>query len=226
MGILQSRFVRFRPNLISNAAGIAQLVEHNLAKVGVASSNLVSRSKPALAMALRQDNHINMQIYSWADRYKPLFHALSLQKTMLYCIFGLIILIAIFNMLSSMVLLVGDKRGSIAILRSQGMYRASIIRIFMMVGILVGMIGIMIGNVLGLLISYHINTIIQGVEWAFHTKLIDKGVYLLDYMPVYMDHHDILCINLITAVICVVIAIYPSFKAASIAPAKVLKGNS
>jgi lipoprotein-releasing system permease protein len=178
-----------------------------------------------VARILRQNPDFHYSVVTWAEHYADLFKALRLQKTMMFLILSLIVIIAAFNMLSSMVMLVADKRAAIAVLNTLGLSKRQIMAIFITQGLVIGCIGMISGTALGYLLSTHVTEIVHGLERLLSTKLIDQSVYMLDYLPSHIDWQDVAIINIITCILTLLATLYPSYKAAGIEPAKVLRGE-
>jgi lipoprotein-releasing system permease protein len=240
--VLRSTITGLRPemhkfnivDIIPNTKFIPQQIVRledmqKILSVGKRVSNINIRLKdlddgPSLAKNLRNDNSFFYSVSSWADRYSQLFKALSLQKTMMFLILMLIIVIAAFNMLSSMVMLVTDKQNSIAVLRTLGLRKYQVIFIFILQGTILGLIGMALGTALGITISNNVTPIVHGIESILGYKLVDKSVYMLDYLPVKISYMDVIIINITALTLSILATIYPSIKAATISPGKVLKG--
>lgn len=179
-----------------------------------------------VANTLRQDPYFHYSVFTWAEHYADLFKALRLQKVMMCLILSLIVIIATFNMLSSMVMLVADKRSAIAILNTLGLSKRQIMAIFIVQGLVIGGVGMISGTALGYLMSIHVTDIVHTLEQLLGTKLIDQSVYMLDYLPSHIEWQDVAIINGITCILTLVATLYPSYKAAGIKPAVVLRGEN
>ena len=191
--------------------------------VNIKMDNLASA--PKLQNQLRNDPNFFYSVSSWAERYGQLFKALKLQKTMMFLILMLIIIIAAFNMLSSMVMLVADKRSSIAVLRSLGLTKQKVIYIFIIQGVIIGVIGMIAGTICGYILSTNVTSVVHALEALIGYKLVDKSVYMLDYLPSHIDWNDVIFINITAFILSVLATLYPSYKASLIKPAKVLRGE-
>ena len=215
---------KFMPQQIVRLEDLQKLLNigNNISNLNIKMANL--DSGPSLAHKLRSEQNFFYNVSSWEDRFSQLFKALSLQKTMMFLILMLIIVIASFNMLSSMVMLVNDKQNSIAILKTLGMRKKQITLIFILQGIIVGVIGVTLGTILGLVLSDNVTNIVNLLENILGYKLVDKSVYMLDYLPVRVKITDIVVINTTALILSFLATIYPSIRAAAILPGKVLKG--
>jgi len=152
---------------------------------------------------------------TWVEMNKNLFSALKLEKLMMYIILALIILVASFNIITSLIMTVMEKKKDIAILKSIGAKRQSIMKIFMMEGIIIGVVGAVMGCLGGYI----------GCLFIKYTNLfsLSPDIYYITKLPAKISIFDILLIALITAVICVLATIYPSYKASTIDPVETLR---
>ncbi|MDD3844872.1 MAG: lipoprotein-releasing ABC transporter permease subunit [Syntrophorhabdaceae bacterium] len=152
---------------------------------------------------------------TWMEMNRNLFSALKLEKLAMFIILALIILVASFNIISSLIMTVMEKKKDIAILKSIGARKRSIMKIFMMEGITIGVVGALFGSVTGYLLCWIIKS----------TKLIrlPEDVYYITTLPAKISIVDVALIALVTTVICVLSTIYPSYKAAKIDPVEALR---
>lgn len=152
---------------------------------------------------------------TWVEMNRNLFSALKLEKLAMFIILALIILVASFNIISSLIMTVMEKKKDIAILKSIGAKKRSIMKIFMMEGITIGVLGALIGSVTGYILCMIIK----------NTKLIrlPEDVYYITTLPAKISVFDVALIALVTTVICVLSTIYPSYKAAKIDPVEALR---
>jgi lipoprotein-releasing system permease protein len=143
----------------------------------------------------------------------------------MFLILTLIILVAALNIISSMIMLVKDKRGDIAILRTMGAPRAMILRVFFMAGASIGVIGTLAGVSLGLGFSLNIETIRQGIEGLFGTELFAPEVYFLSQLPAKVDPGEVATIVAMALILSFAATLYPSWRAARTDPVEVLRGE-
>jgi lipoprotein-releasing system permease protein len=197
------------------------LMPNEISALSIITTNL--DSAPKLATVLQSQLGPKYNISSWIDKYSQLFKALQLQKTMMFLILMLIIFIAAFNMLASMIMLVADKRQSIASMRTLGMPKRYIVAIFMLQGLIVGVIGVVIGSIGGYILSKNVTEVVHLLEYIIGSKLIDKAVYMLDYLPSHFVLADLITINSVSLILSLAATIYPAYKASKIEPVELLR---
>ncbi len=162
-------------------------------------------------------------IRDWTQQNRSWFAAVQVEKTMMSIILTLIVAVAAFNLVSTLVMTVTDKRADIAILRTLGASPRSIMGIFVVQGAMVGVIGTLAGLLLGLAVAYNIDIIVPALERLFHASFLPKDIYLISRMPSDPQQGDILPIALISLVLAFLATIYPSWHASRVNPAEALR---
>ncbi|RTK97123.1 MAG: lipoprotein-releasing ABC transporter permease subunit [Neisseriaceae bacterium] len=162
-------------------------------------------------------------IKDWIDQHQNYFSAVAMEKKMMFVILSLIIAVAAFNLVSTLVMTVNDKKSDIAILRTIGASERNIMKIFMLQGGISGIIGTISGTILGVILAYFIGDIVHGIELITHTKLIAGDVYLIDYLPSQIEFNDVASIFVISILLSIIATIYPSRSAAKTNPAEALR---
>ncbi len=165
----------------------------------------------------------NLLIRDWTRQNRTWFAAVQLEKRMMFIILTLIVAVAAFNLVSTLVMTVTDKRADIAILRTLGASPGSIMGVFMVQGAMVGVIGTLGGLVLGLGIAFNIDVIVPALERLFSASFLPKDIYLISRMPSDPQQADILPVALISLVLAFVATIYPSWRASRVNPAEALR---
>lgn len=163
------------------------------------------------------------KIFSWKSLHKELFSALEIEKKVMFLILFLIIFVAAFNLISSIIMIVKDKERGIGILRSLGVKRSEIQRIFIFIGSVVGLFGTTIGTILGIFISFNIGKIQIFLEGLLGSKLFSAEVYFFNIIPSKIDYTEVFMIFFISLLLSILSTIYPSWKASKIEPANVLR---
>jgi lipoprotein-releasing system permease protein len=162
-------------------------------------------------------------IRDWTRQNRTWFSAVQLEKRMMFIILTLIVAVAAFNLVSTLVMTVTDKRADIAILRTLGASPGSIMGIFVVQGAAVGVIGTLAGLLLGLGIAYNIDVIVPALEHALNASFLPRDIYLISKMPSDPRREDIMPIALISLVLAFVATIYPSWRASRVNPAEALR---
>ena len=162
-------------------------------------------------------------IIPWTQRHAQLFSALEVERNVMFIILTLIILVAAFNIISSMIMLVKDKESSISILRTMGISENSILKIFIIVGASIGIIGTIIGFTIGLLFSLNIQKIQQLLEGITGTNLFAAEIYFLSKLPAKIDFTEVGLVVLFALILSLLATLYPAWRASRIDPIKVLR---
>ena len=162
-------------------------------------------------------------IYTWADMNSSLFSALKVERNVMFIILSLIILVAAFNIISGLTILVKNKTRDIAILKSIGVLNKSITKIFFLVGVTIGTTATIFGILLGVLFSLYIENIRQFLSNTFNISLFPEEIYFLSKMPTEINLVSILIISVCSILITIIVSIYPAIKASKLDPVKGLK---
>ena len=162
-------------------------------------------------------------IRDWTRQNRTWFAAVQVEKRMMFIILTLIVAVAAFNLVSTLVMTVTDKRADIAILRTLGASPRSIMGIFVVQGAMVGVIGTIGGLLLGLGIAYNIDVIVPALERLFQANFLPKDIYLISRMPSDPQRSDIMPITLISLALAFVATLYPSWRASRVNPAEALR---
>jgi lipoprotein-releasing system permease protein len=178
---------------------------------------------PRVAMELAHTITDRLLIRDWTQQNRTWFAAVQLEKRMMFIILTLIVAVAAFNLVSTLVMTVTDKRADIAILRTLGASPSSIMGIFMVQGAMVGVIGTFAGLLLGLGIAFNIDVIVPAIERLLHANFLPKDIYLISKMPSDPQYSDIMPIAVISLVLAFVATIYPSWRASRVNPAEALR---
>jgi lipoprotein-releasing system permease protein len=159
----------------------------------------------------------------WQQRNSSFFNALQVERNVMFLILTLIILVAAFNIISSLIMLVKDKGGDIAILRTMGASRGMVMRIFLLAGASVGVFGTIVGSVLGLAFSYNIETIRQWLQSLTGTELFAAEIYFLSQLPAEVDPLEVATVILMSLFLSFAATLYPSWRAARLDPVEALR---
>ena len=170
-----------------------------------------------------QKNFSNEFVYDWSDMNKSLFSALKVERNVMFIILSLIIIVAAFNIISGLTILVKNKTREIAILKSMGVLNKSIIKIFFLIGMIIGTSATIFGIFLGVAFSVYIENLRQILSTIFNVSLFPEEIYFLSTMPSEINLFSIFIISLCSITITIVVSIFPALKAANLDLIKALK---
>ena len=165
----------------------------------------------------------NDLIYTWSDLNKPLFSALKVERNVMFIILSLIIIVAAFNIISGLTILVKNKTREIAIMKSIGVKNGSIRKIFFMVGFIIGCSATIFGVILGIIFSVYIENIRQFISNLFNITLFPEEIYFLSTMPYELDYKSILLISICSIISTCLVSLFPAIKASNLDTIKSLK---
>ena len=189
------------------------------------STSLLSNESKDLATDDTVTNTFGSQYFvtDWTQQHANFFKAVQMEKRVMFIILALIVAVAAFNIVSTLVMAVTDKRADIAIMRTFGASPRSIMGIFIVQGALIGVIGTIAGAVIGVLIALNIGTIVPFIENLFHVQFLAKDVYYISDLPSKLEWSDVTTIVLMSFVLSLLATLYPSYKASQINPAEALR---
>ncbi len=181
-------------------------------------------SAPKIALAL-QDRLPQSRVWNWTEQLGDFFENIRLTKTMMFFIFVLIIAVAVFNLICTMVMVVRNKQTDIAILRTMGATPVMILAIFIVQGLAIGIGGTLLGVAGGILLSQNITVISTWLQQVLHVQLISSKVYFVNYLPAELQWQDVLIISLIALILSLLATLYPAWNASRVEPAEALRDN-
>tara|TARA_Y100000816_G_scaffold187901_1_gene136711 strand:+ start:1041 stop:2267 length:1227 start_codon:yes stop_codon:yes gene_type:complete len=165
----------------------------------------------------------NEFVYSWSDMNSSLFSALKVERNVMFIILSLIIIVAAFNIISGLTILVKNKTREIAILKSIGVLNKSIVKIFFLVGVTIGTTATIFGIFLGIIFSMYVENLRQFLSSVFNISLFPEEIYFLSTMPSEINPFSIFIISLSSIFITIIVSIFPALKAVKLDPIKALK---
>lgn len=165
----------------------------------------------------------HFQVFNWTQQFGAFFSAVKMEKTMMFLILILIIAVAAFNLVSSLVMVVSDKQAEIAILRTLGAEPKSILAIFMVQGIFVGIIGTIIGVFGGVVLSLNATAIVDVLQSILGIKLLSSNVYFVDYLPSKLEWGDVFNVCCVAMLMSFLATLYPAWRASKTQPAEALR---
>ena len=166
-----------------------------------------------------------LYIQNWVAKFGYMYRDIQLIRTVMYIAMVLVIGVACFNIVSTLIMAVKDKQGDIAIMRTLGANNGFIKQIFIWYGLLAGMKGCLIGIVLGVVLALNLTPIIQGIETLLGKKLLSDGVYFVDFLPSELHWFDVVLVLVAALVLSLLASLYPASRAAKLQPAQVLSNH-
>lgn len=180
---------------------------------------------PAIVKELQTSLSDPYQGRDWSATQGSLFQAVQMEKTVVGIMLGIIIAVAAFNIVTSLIMMITEKRSDIAVLRTMGLSAGGVVAIFIVQGTAIGVIGIAIGALLGIVVAQNLAPMVTWVEQALGAQIFDPTVYFVTTMPSQLQLHDVLWVCLGAASISFLATCYPAYRAAQIAPAEALRYN-
>ncbi len=178
---------------------------------------------PEISKELSRSLSGDLFIRDWSSENRNWFAAVQIEKRMMFIILTLIIAVAAFNLVSMLVMTVTDKQADIAILRTLGASPGGIMKIFMVQGSVVGLLGTLMGVVLGVLLALNIGSLVSSVEQLFGFRVLPAGVYFISHLPSDLQSSDVMTIGAVSCVMALVSTLYPSWRASKVQPAEALR---
>ncbi|BEV70795.1 lipoprotein-releasing ABC transporter permease subunit [Paludibacterium sp. THUN1379] len=178
---------------------------------------------PAVKAQLQGVLNQNAMVSDWTDMNSNYFRAVQIEKRMMTIILTLIVAVAAFNLVSTLVMVVTDKQADIAILRTLGAAPGSIMSIFMIQGAVAGVLGTLSGVVFGVLGAWNIDALVSVIEHITGSKLLSPEVYMIDYLPTDVQWADVSMITIVSLLLALFATVYPSWRASRTQPAEALR---
>lgn len=178
-----------------------------------------------LDYSMLQDYPQMLYLQNWISKFGYMYRDIQLIRTVMYIAMVLVIGVACFNIVSTLIMAVKDKAGDIAIMRTLGANNGFIKRIFIWYGLQAGMKGCLIGIVLGVILALNLTALIQSLESVIGRKLLSDGIYFVDFLPTELHWQDVLLVLLSALILSLFASLYPANRAAKLQPAQVLSGH-
>ncbi|MBU0455558.1 MAG: lipoprotein-releasing ABC transporter permease subunit [Pseudomonadota bacterium] len=176
-----------------------------------------------LSLSIEKQLKFKYETANWTDQFGPFYHAVQMEKSMMFFILLLLVAIAAFNLVSSLVMLVNDKRADIAILKTLGATPKMIMSVFIVQGFFIGMLGTLLGVIGGVLLSLNVTRLVNFIQDQFHVQLFTPGVYWVNYLPSQLLWSDVLHISIAAILMSLLATIYPAWRAGRVLPVEALR---
>jgi lipoprotein-releasing system permease protein len=222
-GIFASGHFEYDSNLALIHVDDAEIFFRDQALTGLRLMLQDMQRAPEVARSLSLTLPRQVVVRDWSSENRNWFAAVQVEKRMMFIILMLIIAVAAFNLVSMLVMTVTDKRGDIAILRTLGARRLSIMAIFVVQGAWLGFLGVLLGVGLGVLIAANIDVVMASLEAILGLQVLPKGIYFIDHLPSDLRMPDVVQIGLTALGLSLLATIYPSWRASRLEPADALR---
>jgi lipoprotein-releasing system permease protein len=206
-----------------NVKDAARLLQFGDAMSGVRLQLVDPLTAPVLVRQLATQLGGGYFVSDWTRVHANFFRSIQMTKSMLFIILSMIVAIAAFNIVATLVMVVKEKEGDIAILRTLGAGPANILRVFAVQGASVGLAGVGLGIALGTLISVNLEWLVHGLEKLTGTRFLDAQVYFMSDLPAEVHLHDVAKVALVALLLCLLATVYPAGRAARVLPAEALR---
>jgi len=178
---------------------------------------------PEVARDLTRTLPGDLYIADWTRSHANFFRAVQIEKNVMFIILTLIVAVAAFNLVSTLVMAVTDKQPDIAILRTLGATPTSIMKIFVVQGSLIGVIGTAIGVIGGILIALNVDVVVPAIETLFRVQFLAKDVYYISELPSDLQSRDVVTVGVMSLLLSLLATLYPSWRASRVNPAEALR---
>lgn len=178
---------------------------------------------PKVAEGLAKILPPELQVHDWTETFGDFFRVIALEKTTMFIILLLLIAVAAFNLVSTLVMVVTDKQSDIAILRTLGATPSTILNIFIVQGTIISIIGTFLGLIGGITLALNATALVSAIESYFHVKLLSSNIYFVNYLPSKLIWSDVWHICLAAILLSLLATLYPSWRAARVQPAQALR---
>lgn len=178
---------------------------------------------PQITRTMAESFHDEYIVSDWTLAHNNFFRAVQTEKRVMFIILLLIVAVAAFNIVSTLVMVVTEKRGDIAILKTQGLSSGSVMGIFIVLGTIIGTVGTLLGTIGGITLALNVETIVPAIEKLFNTHFLAADVYYISYLPSKLDWADVYAIAGMAFLLSLLATIYPAWQASKTNPAEVLR---
>jgi len=206
---------------MDDAAKLYQMLPDQVSGLRLKLDNL--DIAPQVAASIEQSLGPDYYARDWSREHGNFFRALKIEKTVMFAILLLIVIVAMFNVVSTLVVIVTEKRADIAILRTLGASPRSIMAVFLAHGSVIGIVGTLVGTVCGILLALNVETLVHGLEELLRTSFVPPDVYFISELPSDLHWSDVMMVSGASLILSLLSALYPAWRAAKVQPAEALR---
>jgi lipoprotein-releasing system permease protein len=206
-----------------NLSDAQKLFQLNTAVSGLHASLKDVYDAPSVTAQLTQKLTDTARVTNWTDQFGAFFHAIKLEKTMMFFILLLIIAVAVFNLVCTLVMVVNDKEADIAILRTMGATPGMIMTIFVVQGAIVGVFGTLVGIIGGIALALNVTALVNWIQTIFHVQFLSSSVYFVNYLPSELLWQDVVKISFAALLLSLIATLYPAWRASRTEPVEALR---
>ena len=224
VGIFNMNFYEYDSGLaLAHIEDIAKLQRVGDAVSGLRLKTTDAFHSPLISRDIRDLLGSGFRVFDWTREYSNLFEALKIERRVMFIILFLIIAVAAFNIVSTLVMLVSDKNADIAVLRTIGVAPKSIMAIFIVHGIVIGFVGTVIGIIVGVVTGLNLETLIPWGEQLFGTQFFPDDIYIITKFPAELVWDDVIKVAVVSLLVSFFATIYPAWRASKVQPADALR---
>ena len=208
---------------MSYLAQVLKIPQGSATGLRITVNNVFSAPRITRDLGYAQSQYLHLN--NWTRSQGHLYQDIQLVRMVMYLVLALVIAVACFNIVSTLVMAVRDKSAEIAILMTMGLKRGAVMAIFIMQGGLNGLLGCTLGAVIGVLLATNLSTIASFIEQSFGIQLLASDIYFIDFLPSELQQQDVIVVVTMGLIMSLFATIYPAYKATKIAPASALAGR-
>lgn len=226
VGIFEVGYIYDTTHIFLNLEDSARLLKTGNGVTGIQLKLFDPFKAPQLAYELREEAQQFYNVVDWTVLNSAYFSAVKMEKTMMFFTLIMILAIAVFNLISTLVMVVTDKRGDIAVFRVLGASKKKIMAIFISQGAIIGLIGTLMGVILGILLALNVTDIVSFIERLFKVKFLSEEVYFISFLPSDLQSADVILIAACAMGLSLLATIHPAWRAAKVQPAEALRHDA